>query len=469
MALALTTEAATDIVHNSATGNGTVTDDNGGDFTRRGFVLSPTSHGDPGNVAPEDSDYESVYTEGTDNFPFHVQRGETNMAAGTTTVTIDLTTPVPNGKSFAIVSMRANAYQPSRTLATATLMTDSGGNWTQLRIQRAFATDTAADYQWEVVWGNGFTVQTGEATLPTSGTKQLDVTITAVDLSKAFALVSMRTNNTGAIAGFIRGKLTSTTNLQLNAGDTATSSYSGIVRWYVVEWEGATVQSGSTAFNTNNSTRNETISTVDRTKSFVVYSWDMLAFSTNVGIIATRAALTSDTNLQFFRALNSASANGTVDWFVVSHPDISVQYGQETLTAAASANPSITSVSDAARTFMPTPLQGNASCNTNANLTLHDGYNTRYLSDVDDITLERGTSNNNLISSWFVVADAVVTYAEEAYTKTLSGLSPETQYYYRAFMRSSGQYAYGDEETFTTDSAPVIGTRGSAVPVLAAI
>ena len=46
----------------TATGNGNITDAGGENCTRRGFVFSLYVHGDPGNVAPADSDYEN-YTE----------------------------------------------------------------------------------------------------------------------------------------------------------------------------------------------------------------------------------------------------------------------------------------------------------------------------------------------------------------------------------------------------------------------
>lgn len=46
-----------------AQGNGEVTDDGGGTITRRGFVYSTTSYGDPGNVSPAASNYEAVEDE----------------------------------------------------------------------------------------------------------------------------------------------------------------------------------------------------------------------------------------------------------------------------------------------------------------------------------------------------------------------------------------------------------------------
>lgn len=469
MALVVDTHAVTDIEPNDAVGQGEVTDDNGGPFTRRGFVYGTTTQSDPGNTAPGSTAYDDFVEEDSDSNKIHVERGETNMPAGTTTVTIDLATPVPVGKSFALISMRASATECSRAFANATLMTVVGDNYTQLRIQRSFATTTVADYQWEVITGPQFTVQTGEASMPTTAVaKQVDVTISAVDLSKTFLVHSNRTNNTGAIGAYVRGKFTSTTNIQFNAGDTATASFSNIIRWYAVTWEGATVQYGEADFPTTGGTVNKTITAVDLAKTFVMYSWSMLSFSSNPGVVALRSAFTSTTNLQFFRQLTSASPQGTADWFVISHPSINVQSGSATLTAAASASPTFTAVSDTTRTFVPTPLQGNGSQTTNANTSLHHHYNSRFLEDSDNILIERGVATNNLTAPWFVVEDQVVQFAEETFDLPLPGLASETTYYVRAYAYSGGAYAYGDEVTFDT-TALTGAQRGSAVPILAAM
>lgn len=471
MALVVDTQAVTDIEPNDAVANGEVTDDNGGPFTRRGFVYGTASQADPGNTAPGSTAYDDFVEEDSDSNKIHVERGEVNMAGGVdTTVTITLATPVPVGKSFAIVSMRSGGTECSRSLATATLMTQVGDNWTQLRIQRSFNTTSAADYQWEVITGPQFTVQTGEASLPTTAVaKTVDVTISAVDLSKTFVVLSNRTNNTGAIGGYVRGKFTSTTNLQINAGDTTTASFSNLVRWYVVTWEGATVQSGEADFPTTGGTVNKTITAVDLSKTFVIYAWSMLSFSSNPGVVALRAAFTSTTNLQFFRQLTSASPQGTADWFVISHPSLLVRSGQTTLTAAASASPTFTALTNTDRIFLPTPLQGNASQNTNANSSLHHHYHSRYLEDTDNLVIERGNATNNLVASWFVVEDQVIQFAEEVFDLPLAGLASETTYYVRAYAYSGGAYAYGDEVTFDTTALAGDVQRGSAVPILAAM
>ena len=63
----VTTQAATDVTHNSATGNGNITDNGGENCDKRGIVYSKTNRGDPGDTSPADSDYED-FEEETDGF-----------------------------------------------------------------------------------------------------------------------------------------------------------------------------------------------------------------------------------------------------------------------------------------------------------------------------------------------------------------------------------------------------------------
>lgn len=58
-----TTQAVSAIISHTATGNGTITDVGGEECSKRGIVWSTSTHGDPGNVAPTSSDYESKIEE----------------------------------------------------------------------------------------------------------------------------------------------------------------------------------------------------------------------------------------------------------------------------------------------------------------------------------------------------------------------------------------------------------------------
>src|SRR5690606_26227023 len=59
----LDTLAVDDIAKTSATLNGEITDVGVGSATARGFVYDTSSHADPGDVAPDDSDYASFTLE----------------------------------------------------------------------------------------------------------------------------------------------------------------------------------------------------------------------------------------------------------------------------------------------------------------------------------------------------------------------------------------------------------------------
>jgi len=63
----VTTQAVSGIKATSATGNGNITDNGNEDCDKRGIVYDTTSHGDPSNTAPADSDYAN-YEEEADGF-----------------------------------------------------------------------------------------------------------------------------------------------------------------------------------------------------------------------------------------------------------------------------------------------------------------------------------------------------------------------------------------------------------------
>jgi len=61
---AVTTQAVSDILITSATGNGTIVDVGSSNCIERGFVWDVVSHGDPGDMAPDESAYFDFITEG---------------------------------------------------------------------------------------------------------------------------------------------------------------------------------------------------------------------------------------------------------------------------------------------------------------------------------------------------------------------------------------------------------------------
>lgn len=115
-------------------------------------------------------------------------------------------------------------------------------NSTTLQFDRADPTSTSADVYWEVVEWTALTVQQVIYSGDDGDNATIDITISAVDLSKAAVLGSNRSqvfayNNTeinGWRSFFVTTELTSTTNLQLTRIE-SNSGYTGI--YYVIEFD----------------------------------------------------------------------------------------------------------------------------------------------------------------------------------------------------------------------------------------
>lgn len=458
----ITTETTTEVGASTAKANGDITDNEGKEISVRGFVYGTTSQSAPGDVAPESAGYDSHIEQGQRYAPVKVQKGAQAMAAGTSAVNIDLATPVPVGKSFPIVTVRSNGNNVSRSFCLAVLQTEVDGHYTQLRLSRAFTTTTDVTYEWQVLTSDDFTVQTGEASL--ASLTELDVTISAVDLGETFVVHTNQTNQTGPSGGFVRTKLTSTTNLRLNVATSAATTLP--VRWYVVQWRGATVQSSDISCPNGVGSADVTITEVDLTKTFILHSY----YSSNgsqAGYAWTRCIFLNSTTVRMLRWFTGAYSSNEGHFYVISHPNISVQ-GNESLSlaSATAATDSLSPAVDPARSFAPSVQQGNVTCSNTTSGQLYFAYVSNQLTDLDTMTAERSTSAADTTWAWVAtVEDQLILFAEEAFNLTLPSLTPETQYYVRAYCYTEGEWSYGDEETFTTGAA-VTGVRGSAIPIL---
>jgi outer membrane protein assembly factor BamB len=217
----------------------------------------------------------------------------------------------------------------------------------------------------------------------------LDVPIAAVDLTRAVLFMSVSANNTDPNNGLVRGQLTSATNIRFNRTGTATTL---TIKWQVATFGAdVTVQRGTTAVTA--SPMNVAISAVDRTKSFVLVSWQKLG-STYGADDVVRARLTSDTTLEFSHG--TGSFDGTADWQVVTMQSASVQSGDTTLAAgAASTTVAVTGV-DTTKTFLLASWSSSG-----------DGIGANFvrgrITSPTQLTFDRGVTGTTLAISWFLV------------------------------------------------------------------
>lgn len=94
----VTTQAVSSVATTTATGNGTIVDENGSDVTRRGFVLSTSSQTNPGSTSPEASAYSII---ASDSGSFSVGAYTKSVTGLTTQTTYYIRAFTENSVGFA--------------------------------------------------------------------------------------------------------------------------------------------------------------------------------------------------------------------------------------------------------------------------------------------------------------------------------------------------------------------------------
>ncbi len=248
-----------------------------------------------------------------------VQRGTTGVTASPMNVAL---AAVDLSKTFVLVSWQklgstygADDIVRARLTSTTNLEFSHGTG----------SFDGTAD--WQVVTMDAASVQSGDATLA-SGASSLVVPVTAVDTTKTFLMVSWTSNGDSIGANFVRGRITSPTQLTFDRGVTGTTLS---LTWYLVTLtDGSTVQSGNTSFGTGTLTSTATLpSAVGLTTAVAFLSGNQRGGSTpdpgttpndNPGVAWFRADLTGTTSLKLDRATKGTGAGVTAEaaWFVVN-------------------------------------------------------------------------------------------------------------------------------------------------------
>jgi len=339
-----------------------------------------------------------------DKRPFSIQRGSITLSGSASSVLLD--TPVEVGKSFVICSTRGTASDPSSSMARVYLSDVVGANYTKITAARNSTTGTCY-VEWQVISGDQFSVQSGSIACNAS---YKDVNISKVDLSKSFIFVSSTTNSGNIYRGLVRVKFNSDTQIEIRKGDSDTTFFP-TVQWYVVEWDGASVQSGLVTNSSQTNTAN--ISGVDLDKSFLAYNYYVTSTSSNSAYAFVRGRFSSNSQVEFMRGSSTNSAY--VSYFVISHPDIIVSSGLITISGT-SENANVSTES-----FLPVTSVGNAYQTSTSTSTLHHGYNTHSLNDTT-LTVERTDSTGTLYASWFAVKvdTTIIPQPKFSYVRKLS-------------------------------------------------
>jgi hypothetical protein len=188
-------------------------------------------------------------------------------------------------------------------------------NATQVTCLRRSATgaDTLYIRYYVVEFKNGVSVQRGTTTVSAGN---VTTAISSVNTSATF-IVTGGQDTSGTTWGgddFIMTTLQSSTAVNFISG---AASYPS--EWQAVSFTGAVVQRGYTALASGTGTINATITVVNTSKSFLLFSYNTTpGTAANMGEKMVRGIITNSTTVQFVR--NNTGTDMTVYWEVITLP-----------------------------------------------------------------------------------------------------------------------------------------------------
>jgi len=185
----------------------------------------------------------------------------------------------------------------------------------------------SSKYTWRILESPNLTVQRGKE-LVADQDSEVNIEINPINLTEAFVIVYGRCNSSIGVSyhldGFFSGNLTNSTNLLLRRGQ---SDCNATVTWQVIEYRGATVQSGETTFTNNDIILTEDLSQINLSETFLIFNRHSPGPSSGMDTNMFAGNFTNSTQIRFERYTNSTNTLRIIDWYVVSIPGLSVQYG----------------------------------------------------------------------------------------------------------------------------------------------
>ncbi len=243
-----------------------------------------------------------------------VQRGSIPITVNPMNVAIS---PVNLGKTFVLTSWQ----KPGATYGADDFLRARLTSSSNLELSHVSgALDGTAD--WQVVTMANASVQSGNLSF-LSTDASLTATVASVDTTKSFLLASWDSTGDGIGANFVRGRITSPTQLTFDRGASGTALN---LTWSLVTLnDGSTVRSGTASFASTATQVDVPLAPVTLTRSVAFLSGLQRGGSTpyagaspndNPGVGWFTADLTSATNLRLTRAV-TGSATADAAWFVV--------------------------------------------------------------------------------------------------------------------------------------------------------
>ncbi len=328
-----------------------------------------------------------------------VQSGSVTFATTDTTKTATITAVVLS-KSFVVFGVSLDENTPNGGSITAQLTAT-----TTVTFQRQGTATNSLTVHWYVAeFTSGVTVQRGSVTSPLASE---NVTLTAVDTARSFPLVSNSSSGmTYDDNDFVRAEITTSTNLLLtmdNGGETG-----DVIEWQVVEYLDAEVQTGNLSFLTTDSSKTDTITSVDTSKSWLIFNYKTAGGTTaNIGQRLVRGVITNSTTLTFDRSNTGQTLDLT--YYLIEFEDATtVAKGQHTFgTSDTSVNKTI-SITDTSRAIA-TAGGGPCGCGGKSDYSTDDkpgtGWFTLDITSTTNLTIARdsGTPSSTASIEYYVV------------------------------------------------------------------
>jgi hypothetical protein len=433
----LLTHSPTDVDQTSVTGQGEITDDGGGSVTSRGFVWSTTNQSDPGNTSPNDSDYENNVS----------QSG--NYATGTYSLSISGLDP---GETYYYRAFAENsegyAYGDEESFTTdpeaPTVVTNSVSNIEQTSaIGQGEITDTGGESADErgFVWGDTSLANPGN-TAPGSTSYDDFVSASGTFGVEAFSLtLSSLTKDTTYYyrayaknsAGYSYGSEVEFSTLgdfpvvnTLSPNNIATSSVSGRGDITDIGADNATER----GFVWSTTSRGNPSNTAPASTSYDDFVSATGTFGTG----------------QFTLPVTSLDSNTTYYYRAYAQNSEGYAYGPEVEFSTDDEYPVVTTASPF--DVLTRQVTGSGSVTDDKGLTISERgfvWGDTSLADPGN-TAPGSTSYDDFVS-------ATGTFGVDSFSLDISGLDPNTTYYYRAYALNSEGYAYGNQISFTTATA----------------
>lgn len=163
-------------------------------------------------------------------------------------------------------------------------------------------------------------IQSGLASITVSASSEVNVAISAVDLTKAFAVASFYTNETGYYGrgGVIFPKLVNSTTLNIIVPGLLTAGSVYSVSWFVVELDNITVQRLDGSLGSGVKATDVTISQVNLSKTFLI-AYGTATGGSNLSGVFQRAHLSNSTTVHIERD-TAVSYTGPFYIYVISLP-----------------------------------------------------------------------------------------------------------------------------------------------------